>query len=574
MKLCNNNTSKENFSSQEKIFLALLPSWTPLIPPLGLSCLKSFLLKYGYNVEIADLNIVDEFKDIQMKYFDLLKKYIPNEKKGNIYNTGNDVFQGHMMAHQNHCNQKEYLELVKILVQKTFYTDIDYSRIGKLNEIINDFYNRLETYFLDLLEKKKPTILGLSVYSGTLAASLFAFKLTKSKYPHIKTIMGGGIFSDKMAVGSTNFEFFLEKAAYIDSIIVGEGELLFLKLLRGELPGSQKFFTIKDIDGETLDLNSTDIPYFSDFNLQLYPMLASYVSRGCPFQCAFCSETVQWGKYREKNVTQVVEELKKLLAKYDSQLFLMGDSLLNPIITDLAKELIKAGLSLYWDGYLRADTPVCDRQNTLLWRRGGFYRARLGLESGSNRVLESMGKKITPAQIKAAVSSLAFAGIKTTTYWVIGYPGETENDFQQTLDLIEELKSNIYEAECNPFNYYLKGQVQSQQWAKHKRILIYPGYARDLLIVQTWVLDCEPSRQETYKRVVRFVEHCNRLGIPNPYSINEIYNADKRWKKLHKNAVPALADFKNIDTCINENKDIKEMYPIQTTYRDNGDWNF
>jgi hypothetical protein len=562
--------------NREKVLLALLPFWTPQVPPLGIACLKSFLQRGGCDVKTVDINIEDVFKGIYDKYFDLLKTFVPVDNRGNFYNIGNDVLRNHMMAHLNYSDETGYIKLVKSLIFNTFYCHGDSNRVFKLDDIIREFYTRFETCFLGLLDEEKPAVLGLSVYSGTLPASLFAFKLAKSRYPHIKTVMGGGVFADQLDTGSPDFENFLEASKnYLDHIIVGEGEILFLKLLEKKLPESQRVYTLKDNQGEFLDLSSVDIPDFSDFNPRDYPNLTSYASRSCPFQCAFCSETVQWGKYRKKKAAQVVDELIKLYKRHGCQLFLMGDSLLNPIITGLAREFIKTDTAIYWDGYLRADQPVCDMDRTLLWRRGGFYRARLGVESGSQRVLDAMGKKLTPGQIKDAVSSLAHQGIKTTTYWVIGHPGETEEDFRQTLDIIEELKNDIYEAECNPFNYHPSGQVKSGEWAeKNRRSLLYPEDAGNMLVVRTWVMSCEPSRQETFERVSRFVRHCKKLGVPNPYSMSEIYRADERWKKLHKNAVPSLVDFKDKETRIDECRYAEQRFTLKDVCEDDGDFDF
>ena len=563
----------------EKILLVLLPYWTPLIPPLGISCLKSFLQQHGYHVKTVDANIDEQVNEIYNRYIDTLKEFIPDTKQGNFYNIGTFVWQDHMMAHINYTDEKEYIELIKELVYKTFFVNIEGHQIRILNKPADDFYTWLESYFIRLLNIENPTILGLSVYSGTLPASLFAYKLTREKYPHIKTVMGGGIFAEPLAPGSPNLEFFLEKTKlYIDKLIIGEGEILLLNYLRGELPEDQRVYTLNDIDGEILDVSTVMVPELSDFELEKYPNLGAYASRSCPFQCNFCSEAIQWGPFRKKKAPQIVEELTQLYRKHSSQLVLMGDSLLNPIITDLAKEFEKTEISIYWDGYLRADKAACDVENTLLWRRGGFYRARLGLESGSPRILEAMGKKITVSQIKEAVSSLAYAGIKTTTYWVIGYPGETEEDFQHTLQLIEELKDDIYEADCNPFAYFLTGQVNSRQWAQtYESVLLYPEKAKDMLIVQTWIMNCPPSREEVYKRVNQFVEHCRKLKIPNPYFLSDIYEADKRWRKLHKNGVPPIVDLlsaKDTGKYIDENKRIKKMIVAQDVLSDYDDGDF
>ncbi|MCP4146761.1 MAG: hypothetical protein GY757_03330, partial [bacterium] len=168
-----------------------------------------------------------------------------------------------------------------------------------------------------------------------------------------------------------------------------------------------------------------------------------------------------------------------------------------------------------------------------------------------------------------------YAGIKTTTYWIVGYPGETEEDFRQTLALIEEMKDNIYEADCNPFSYFLTGQVNSQQWRNgEKPIPLYPEEAKNMLISQTWMLDCNPTREETYSRLNRFVQHCKKLEIPNPYSVYEIYNADLRWKNLHRNAVPSIVEFEDRKGNIDENKNIKELLQVRDAAQDEGDFDF
>ncbi|MCP4157634.1 MAG: radical SAM protein, partial [bacterium] len=146
-------------------------------------------------------------------------------------------------------------------------------------------------------------------------------------------------------------------------------------------------------------------------------------------------------------------------------------------------------------------------------------------------------------------------GIKTTTYWVVGHPGETEEDFQATLDLIAELKDDIYQSEPNPFLYYYSTQTNSLKWAGRRKLL-FPEEMQDMLVFKTWTLDIEPVREEVYRRLFRFTQHCKKLGIPNPYTLGEYIEADERWKKLHKNAAPSTMDFLSRKP-IYENKDIK-----------------
>jgi radical SAM superfamily enzyme YgiQ (UPF0313 family) len=574
-----------NFNGQSKILLLLMPFWTPLIPPMGLACLKAFLQQHGFEVKTMDLNVEGSFRQFYDDYFAVLEEDIPSDKQGNFDNIGIDVLQNHMTAHFSRflagrgaavTDDSAYFSLINDIVAKNFFVEVDLQRIRRMDEIIAGFFRFLDGYLAEVLEEENPGVLGVSMYKGTFAPSLFAFKRTRETFPHIGTVMGGGIFSDQLAVGSPNFKLFLESTPYIDKIIVGEGELMFLKLLRGELPEGQRVFTLRDLGGEMLDLAAAPLPDFSDFQIIHYPQMAAYTSRSCPFQCGFCAETVNWGRFRKKQAPKVAEELRKLHRTYGSQLYLMSDSLLNPIVTPLAEELCESDVALYWDGYLRADAHVCDPDNAFLWRRGGFYRARLGIESGSPRILELMDKRITPEQIRSVLANLALAGIKTSTYWVIGYPGESEEDFQHTLDLIEEMKDDIYEAECNPFRFYLTGQVQSEQWVQNtKSRLLYPEHAGELLIMQTWVMEeGGVPRQEIYSRLNRFVQHCKRLGVPNPYSWPDIHKADQRWQELHSSAVPPLVKFRDADTYIDECKRVEKRVAVRQLPQEEGDFVF
>lgn len=549
-----------------KILLSILPYWDPMIPPMGITTLKAFLQEYGYIVKTVDLIVKKESLDFYSNYFQTLRKCIPEEKQGNFNNIGHDVLQSHMMAYWNHNDKKEYAELVGELIYKSYYVEVEEHYIKQLNQIMDDFYMMLRDNWLKLLAEVQPEVVGVTAYKCTVPASLFVLKLTREKYPHIKTVMGGGTFNETHAPDSPNFKALLDAAeGYLDKFILGQGELLFLKYLRGELPENQRVYTKAEIGDKILDFHEQRLPDFSDLDVEKYPYLAATASTSCLYQCSFCVAAKVAGKYRIKEPDQTTREMIRLYKQYGRQLFFMTDSLLNPAVTALADEIIKSGVSLYYDAYFRVDEPSADIRNTLHWRRGGMYRVRLGAESGSSRILAEMNKQITVPQIKAAVSALAYAGIKTTTYWVIGHPGETEEDFQQTLDLVEELKDDTFQAECNYFLPHYSKQFSEEEWRKNIRLL-YPERALDMLVFQyyTPAPGLEPSREETFRRVHRFEAHCRKLGIPNPYSYDQPVKADERWRRLHENAVPPLLDFMAKGKYIDENFEIKNV-----TYAEN-----
>lgn len=565
-------------TTDKTILLGLLPYWTPLIPPLGIAGLKSCLQQHGYRVKTVDFNTRLKFRELYDRYFARLAEALPEDKQGNLYNIGHDLLENHLTAHLLQEEETAYIDLVRLLIRQNFFHDVDIHQAYALSDIARQFFSRLKEDILELLGEVRPGVLGLSVFRGTLAASLYAFRLARIYDPALRTIMGGAVFSQELQEEAPDFDAFLKRTPYIDHCFIGEGEELLLKWLRGEVAPGQKVISPRSVPVPGFELESAPVPDFADFDIQLYPHLAASASRSCPFQCKFCAETLYWRPYRRQSAGRVADQLKSLFRQYGRKLFLMCDSLLNPIVSDLAARLQGAGL--YWDGYLRVAVPVCDDQQTLRWREGGFYRARLGIESGSARVLKLMGKKITPRQIRRALQSLAAAGIKTTTYWVIGYPGETEEDFRETLDLIGQMKDDIYEAECNHFRYFPAGQVNSAQWGRQIRHLsLYPEAASGMLMYRTWTLDGRPGRQETFQRVNRFVRHCRKLGIPNPYSLEEIHRADERWARLHKHAVPSLARLEDggegeAGPGPGEQRRFKRPARQENVFREDGDFGF
>lgn len=560
----------------KKVLLALMPFWSPLIPPQGLARLKGFLQGYGIMVKTVDANLEKQFKGLYDLYFNTMKRFIPEKKWGNFYNIGNDVWREHMMAHinQHQLDKNQYLELVKILVEQVFYHPLTLEQARELDQVLAEFYRELRIFIVQWLEQEKPDLLGMSVYRDTLAASVFAFRICRELYPEIKTVMGGGIFSIQLPLGSTNLDYFLEQTrAYLDAIIVGEGETLLLKYLQGKLPVEKRLYSVKELQPEEIiGFAPVEQHDFSDFDHRLYNYEAGQASASCPHQCSFCNVAAFYGEFRKKDPYQTVREMTQLYQNSGTQLFYMLDSLLNPVIDSLSHAFIESDVALYWDGYFRVDETV-DMEKAMQWRRGGFYRARIGVESGSQKVLDLMDKKITVDHIRSTITSLAYAGIKTTAYIVIGHPGETEEDFQMTLDLVEELHKDFWEVECNPFTYFYTGQGHSDEWMSQRR-LIYPEWATPLLMYRWWYVDGLPTREELYDRVQRFAIHCKRLGVSVAWSLQDVKQADERWKRLHKHSVPTVLELIDKNNYVDECKRLTDVIFARDKTEEIGEFDF
>ncbi len=511
----------------KKILLLVPPFFTPFAPPLGASLLKSFLQKNGYIVKCIDLNVHPELWDAHHKYFELIDEVEGNQLDG--YSLYWYILNPHMLAYANGASVKECNYVVKSLFEK-YSLKVNDQIINSLTWIIKEYFLNLERIILKESEIAQYDYVGTSTYTTSLASSLFIHKIIKRTYPNIITLMGGGVFADDLAIGTENFNTLVNEYEYIDKILIGEGELLFLKILQGEF-ADQRVVSLNDIDNKTLNINESFSPDFSDFDLSEYYHITIEGSRSCPFQCKFCSERIQWGPYRKKDEKLLGDQLISTRNIYDVKTFFLGDSLINFYVENLSKYLVEQKADLFFDGYLRAEPHVTDRRNTRLWAKAGLYRVRLGMESASPKVLKLMNKKITPDVMKECLISLSSAGIRPTTYWVVGFPGETEEDFQQTLDFVKENYRHIYELEAHPYYYYPSGQGISSDYEYE---CLYPKEVSDIVKFKKYdIISPVPSRAERFRRLKMISDLSKELGLINIYSLKELYSAEERWFSLY-----------------------------------------
>jgi radical SAM superfamily enzyme YgiQ (UPF0313 family) len=510
-----------------KILLVKPPYFTPWTPPLGIAILKSFLEQHQFSGRCYDFNTDPELWGMHHKYFAALQRL-----EGVSINDGYSklwwILDAHMLAYANGADPSACARVLEGVVP-LYGMDCDRATINVLLPLVERFFKRLEV-LTEQIDLSEFAVVGTSTYTTSLAASLFILKIVKQKHPHLKTVMGGGVFADDLALGSDNLSTLVEEYPYIDHVILGEGELLLLKLLEGEF-AHKRIISIADLKGQTLEMKDVPAPDFSDLNRESYYHLTIEGARSCPFQCSFCSETIQWGDYRKKPAELMVDQVMELAGRYDNNAFFMGDSLMNPYLNSFAGKLLDKGASIIYDGYLRADKPVTNRKFVKMWAESGLYRVRLGIESASARVLDSMDKMTSPSVISDVLKTLAWMGIRTTTYWIVGFPGETEQDFQETCDFIRRHHRYIYELEAHPYYYYPYGQIGSRLYQCHS---LYPDEVTNIIKFKVWDIDSiSPNREVRYDRLRRISKLAASLGLPNIYTMSDRYQAENRWHGLH-----------------------------------------
>ncbi|MCX5704312.1 MAG: radical SAM protein, partial [Candidatus Omnitrophica bacterium] len=500
----------------------------------------------GYDVHLDDLNCYGDLFALQRKYFEQCMSYFPHWKFLNIFRNGPRYFVRHQLAFLQAAGKQNaaYHRLVSQILNfdgKSNFTD---KAIDSLDGIISDIFNNVLSKTQQLVSQIEPDVIGCTMLESTLPSALIILKKAKEINHKIKTVLGGPGAIVGNVVDDGNLQDIIKKCNWIDAIIYGEGEKLFEKYLEGAW-ADKKIITVQDLkslsstqgdSGLLLDLDSLPMPDYDRLPVQGYLWMSIHASRGCPFNCAFCFENCYWVRFRQKSPKRVISEMNLLSERYKKNKFYICDSLANHIATQLSEGLLKESKKYFWDCYMRVTEDCLDIEKVSLWASGGLERARIGVESASSRVLKMMNKGVLPEQTRKSLMNFAQSGIKTTTLWIAGFPGESEADFQESIDFLNDNINSLYQADiwefiCSP-SLIPSSESGSEDFSTKA---MYPEEFDDLLVIKYYDLKNGPSPEVRFERIRRFEENRLKLGIPNPYSIKELISAHQRWVNLGHN---------------------------------------
>jgi len=246
----------------------------------------------------------------------------------------------------------------------------------------------------------------------------------------------------------------------VDVVVVGEGEQTFLEVVNAVFDGTPLTgipgTCCCDDDGRVvfgprrsfIDLAQMPLPAYDLIRVGDYPGIEHQfdyqTSRGCPFRCGFCYNTVFCGRrYRKKPAAQVVQEMITLHDRYRITSFgLVDDEFFidRKRIEAIFDGIIDSGRKLRLIASCRLDIG-CRFAPTLLakMKQAGITQMFFGAESGSEAILNDIKKDITRQQILDGALRVANAGIRPILSFMSGFPGETLADFNLTLDIIQQL---------------------------------------------------------------------------------------------------------------------------------------
>jgi len=389
-----------------------------------------------------------------------------------------------------------------------------------------------------------------------------ALKIAKvAKKAGIYVVFGGyhATFMDKEAL----------ETGLVDFIVRGEGEEIFARLLavleKGNLPGD-----LEQVDGisylqdgkykrnktAALPENLDDLPFPARDLLKLdryknlmnnLPLTNLITSRGCPFDCAFCSSTRFGGKkWRYRSAKSIADELEVLYRDYGYRAFsFMDDNFTTSKqrIMDLADELEARKMTdIIWWCFSRVDILAKNEDLVKRMAEAGAFKIFLGLESANAETLDDYGKNISREEQMQAVNLLRKYGIGIHGSFVIGDETETEDMIHKTVDLAIDLDpESLQFSIITPFpGTRLYEHVVEEKRLLHQQWNLYDGLHSIIRLDHLSPQETEKILFDSYKRFYMNLGRVIRKSHVN-YNVCGKHNPSKERKfKLKQLMIPLM----------------------------------
>ncbi|MGB0886681.1 MAG: B12-binding domain-containing radical SAM protein [Vicingaceae bacterium] len=360
-----------------------------------------------------------------------------------------------------------------------------------------------ETAWFDNLMINKPKVIAIYTNLMTKVKILYLIKKIKNtpELQHIKILLGGPDLT-------YNYENYLKNGA--DFLVIGEGEETFLEFSQ-QFFGAQNYHQItglifKDIKGEIVknvartkikDVDNLSFPNRKKINLTPYldtwkkhhgkSTLNISTQRGCPYTCQWCSTAVYGQSYRRRSPKLVVDEIEHLIATYNPDALWFVDDVFtvsHKWITAFTEEMQKRNIHIPFECITRAERLSENILQQL--KLAGCFRIWIGAESGSQRIIDLMKRQVDINKVRDMMQLTQKYDIEAGTFIMVGYPTETKEDIDLTIDYLKAANPNNFTITVA---YPIKGTG------------LYHQIEKDIILKPDWATSTD--RQIDFKRTYR-----------------------------------------------------------------------
>jgi anaerobic magnesium-protoporphyrin IX monomethyl ester cyclase len=315
---------------------------------------------------------------------------------------------------------------------------------------------KLQSYLL----LERPDI--LAVYTNLMTkvnvVKLLSFMKSEPSLKHCKLVLGGPEVRN-------HAERFLKSGA--DFLVLGEGEQTMLELTEllhqkadfRAIPGiaylNENNLVINPERVQLRDLSQLPLPNRTKINLQLYfdawkdkhgsSAISINTMRGCPYTCKWCSRAVYGLSYRRRSPKEVVDEIEWIQKTYNVDTAWFVDDVFtvnHKWLREFNGELKKRKVKLPYECITRADRMTEEVIDLL--KESGCFRVWIGAESGSQRVIDLMDRRVDVEKVREMIVLSQQKGVQAGTFIMVGYPGETEEDIMETVHHLKASNPDIF----------------------------------------------------------------------------------------------------------------------------------
>jgi len=309
-----------------------------------------------------------------------------------------------------------------------------------------------------------PNVIGISSMTPMVPSTMLAAKGAKEACPNVKVVLGGphATFMDKEI---------LSQEPAVDVIVRGEGEQTLLELTQ-KINSQESLSVVEGItfrkEGQIFqtpnrtyiqNLDELPFPAYKHFPLDRYRLFGKLffpiiTSRGCPFQCSFCTSSRILGKqYRERSTKNIGDELELLKNEFNADSFTFYDDTLTldkKRIFEICDEIKSRKINISWDCQTRVDQ--ISEEVLAKMKQTNCQQVFFGAESGCQDVLDWVKKRTTVEQNEKAIKMAKKTGLFVAISIIIGYPGETSEMRKQTLEFIRRAEpDDVYLCFATPY---------------------------------------------------------------------------------------------------------------------------
>lgn len=487
-----------------KTVLVFPPFWSASQPYLSLPCIASYLKTCGFDVEQIDLNLQCYDYALSNSFIEkCIDKFTRQNKVKLLSNQDNDLLEILYFMSRNIDTYKNMFRseaALDINVYIKCFSIIDYcllviSKLYKNENLsfvsydhkkysdtkskdviqcINDVKQGklIDSLIIDLISPfveqiaNEADLVGISL-TGTnqIIPSYILATLIKEKNPNVKIVIGGNTVSRWCPLLQNTPELFMN----VDYYMYGEGEYPFTKLIEfiegsisiNEVPNilyvNDEKIVVMNEDNSYIDINSLPTPIFNKDEIKKYfspcvvmPLLAS---RGCFWgKCTFCDHSyIYHGTYRKRSSDLVMQDIKTLANEYGCHAINFHDEAIAPVeISELSDKLLAENIKIKWTTCARLDMAM---SKDLLEKAhdAGLRILFFGLESMNQRVLQKMQKGTKVQTIKQILKDSAAVNIWNHLFFICGFPTETKEEFNETLEFVQNNRDYIHSSGCSYF---------------------------------------------------------------------------------------------------------------------------